>query len=106
MSATSGCDDVDVEGEGEDRAALRTYIGVMVGFKIVMAIVLLHFTHALGAIALLLALHIPWVIAAAFLLSAPSVAYYRLLKVRARRAELIRQEFNVDASCGGFELRR
>ena len=95
-----GCDDVDAQMDGEGRAAMWTYIWVMVGFKVATAIMLLYFTHEFGAFAILIALHIPWIVAAAFLLGAPSAAYYRLVKVRARRAELIRQEFDTGPSRG------
>lgn len=99
-----GTDDVEAEMEGEGRAAMWTYIWVMVGFKVITAIMLLYFTHELGAILILIALHIPWIIGAAVLLGAPSAAYYRLVKVRARRDELIRQEFNVGPPREGLEV--
>jgi Flp pilus assembly protein TadB len=77
------------------RAAMWTYIWVMVGFKIVTACFVLYFTHAFGFWAIMIALHIPWIAAALILAGAPSAAYWRLVKMRRRRAELIRQEFEV-----------
>jgi hypothetical protein len=77
------------------RAAMWTYIGVLVGFKVVTACFILYFTHAFGFWAIMVALHIPWIGGALILAGAPSAAYWRLVKMRARRAELIRQEWNV-----------
>ncbi len=77
------------------RAAMWTYIGVLVGFKVVTACFILYFTHAFGFWAIMVALHIPWIAAALILAGAPGAAYWRLVKMRARRAELIRQEWNV-----------
>ena len=77
------------------RAAMWTYIWVMVGFKVVTACFVLYFTHAFGFWAIMIALHIPWIAAAIILAGAPSAAYVRLVKMRARRAELLRQEFNL-----------
>ncbi|HLG71164.1 MAG TPA: hypothetical protein VK009_12130 [Chloroflexota bacterium] len=77
------------------RAAMWTYIWVMVGFKVITAGFVLYFTHAFGFWAIMLALHLPWIAAALILAGAPGAAYWRLVKMRARRAELIRQEFNV-----------
>ncbi|MFI5268031.1 MAG: hypothetical protein ACHQ7M_11700, partial [Chloroflexota bacterium] len=51
--------------------------------------------HELTGVAPSIALHIPWIVAALFLAGAPSAFYWRLVKMRARRTELIRQEFNV-----------
>ena len=77
------------------RAAMWTYIWVMVGFKIVTAAFLLWYTHAFYTVAVLLALHIPWMVGALVLVAVPGAFWFRLIKVRARRAELIRQEFEV-----------
>jgi len=76
----------------------------MVGFKVVTAAFLLYYTHAFYTFAILIAIHIPWIVGAAVLLGLPSAFWYRLIKVRARRAELIRQEFNVTPPLEGLEL--
>ena len=89
-------EDMDAAMEGENRAAMWTYIWVMVGFKLVTAGILLYFTHSYMTFAILITLHIPWIVGAVAMLALPSAFWYRLLKVRARRSELIRQEFNVD----------
>jgi len=81
-----------------------TYIWVMVGFKLVTALFILWYTHAFYTVAILVAIHIPWIVAAACLLGVPGAFWYRLVKVRARRAELIRQEFNVGPPSQGLEL--
>jgi Flp pilus assembly protein TadB len=87
--------DVETAEEGAGRAAMWTYIWVMVGFKVVTGAFLLYYTHAFGTWAVLIALHIPWIVAAIVLSVAPGAFYWRLVKVRARREELLRQEFDV-----------
>lgn len=86
-------DEYDEEAAG--KAAMWTYIWVMVGFKVVTACFVLYFTHAFGFWAIMIALHIPWIVAVLFLAGAPSALYWRMVRVRARRAELLRQEFEV-----------
>ncbi len=83
---------------GAGRAAMWTYIWVMVGFKVVTACFVLYFTHAFGFWAIMVALHIPWILAAIFLAGVPGAFYWRLVRVRARRSELIRQEWEVPPS--------
>jgi len=90
------CYEDPAEAEGSaGRAAMWTYIWVMVGFKVVTAIFLLWYTHTFMTWAVLIALHIPWIAAAVVLGAVPGAFYWRMVRVRARRAELIRQEFNV-----------
>ncbi|MGH2364210.1 MAG: hypothetical protein ACRDGF_01645 [Chloroflexota bacterium] len=84
--------DPDEEQAGE-KAAMWTYVGVLVAFKIVTAIFILYYTHAFAVIAILLLLHLPWVVGAIALFGAPGTYWLRLVRVRARRKELIRQEF-------------
>ncbi|HLY68024.1 MAG TPA: hypothetical protein VKU60_20965 [Chloroflexota bacterium] len=86
----------EYDEERAGRAAMWTYIWVMVGFKVVTAAFLLYFTHSFYTWAVLIALHIPWIAGALILMGVPGMFYWRLVKVRARRAELIRQEFNVE----------
>jgi Flp pilus assembly protein TadB len=88
----------EYDEEAAGKAAMWTYIWVMVGFKVVTACFVLYFTHAFGFWAIMIALHIPWIAAALFLAGAPSAAYWRLVKARRRRAELLRQEFNLPPS--------
>ena len=97
-------EDPDAVLEGENRAAMWTYIWVMVGFKLVTIAMILWFTHAFAAVAILIALHIPWIAAAVFLMGIPSAFWYRLIKVRARRSELIWQEYNVSPPPQGLEV--
>ena len=85
----------EYDEEAASRAAMWTYIWVMVGFKVITACFILYFTHAWGFWAIMLALHLPWIAGALILAGVPGAAYWRLVKMRARRAELIRQEFEV-----------
>jgi hypothetical protein len=81
--------------EAAGRAAMWTYIWVMVGFKVVTACFVLWYTNAFGFWAIMIALHIPWIAGALILAGIPGAFYWRLVKMRARRSELIRQEFEV-----------
>ncbi|HLQ35535.1 MAG TPA: hypothetical protein VK457_22835 [Chloroflexota bacterium] len=85
----------EYDEEAAGRAAMWTYIWVMVAFKIVTASFVLWYTQAFGFWVIMIALHIPWIAGAIFLAGIPGAFYWRLVKVRARRAELLRQEFNV-----------
>ncbi|MHB8618797.1 MAG: hypothetical protein ACYDAG_04365 [Chloroflexota bacterium] len=77
----------------EERSAMWTYIGVMVGFKVLTLVLILIYTHSVTMVALILALHVPWIVAALAMLCVPGTFWYRMFRMRARRAELIRQEF-------------
>jgi small-conductance mechanosensitive channel len=86
----------EYDEESAGRAAMWTYIWVMVGFKVVTAAFLLYYTHAFYTWAVLIALHIPWVVGIFVFGLLPGALYWRMVKVRARRAELLRQEFEVE----------
>ena len=85
-----------MEEVGANRAAMWTYIGVMVGFKIVTVVLILVYTHTFSTVVLLLALHVPWIAIGLIALGVPSAFYYRLVRVRQRREQLIQQEFLVE----------
>jgi hypothetical protein len=85
-----------MDDTGASRAAMWTYIGVMVGFKVVTVVFILIYTHTLGTIVLLLALHVPWIALGLVALGVPSAVYYRLIRMRRRRHLLIQQEFLVE----------
>lgn len=86
----------EYDEESAGRAAMWTYIWVMVGFKVLTAAFLLYYTHTFYTWAVLIALHIPWLFAALLLGVLPGAMYWRMVKVRARRAELLRQEFDLE----------
>lgn len=88
--------DLTTAAESQERAAMWAYIWVMVGFKVVTLAIILYYTREYAAVWMLVALHIPWIVGALLLLGVPGAFWYRLLKARARRAELIRQEFHVE----------
>ena len=86
----------EYDEESAGKAAMWTYIWVMVGFKVLTGIFLLYYTRTFYTWAVLIALHIPWLLAAVLLIVLPGACYWRMVKVRARRAELLRQEFHVE----------
>ncbi len=73
-----------------------TYIWMLVGFKTVTTALILYYTHAFATVAIILALHLPWIVGAVALLGLPSAFWYRLMRARSKRTELLRQEFQVD----------
>jgi len=86
----------EYDEEAAGRAAMWTYIWVMVGFKVVTGIFLLWYTRTFYTWAVLIALHIPWVVGILVFGLLPGAMYWRMVRVRARRAELLRQEFHVE----------
>ncbi len=79
--------------DDDGRSAMWGYIGIMVAFKIATVAVILYYTHTLTSILIILTLHTAWIIGGLCLLGVPATVWYRLVRMRARRAKLLRQEF-------------
>jgi hypothetical protein len=82
----------------EGRPALWTLIGVFVVFKVATTImIILAAPGAAGAIiALFVAFHWPFMLAAVIFGAAPALFWWRLMRVRAKRARLQAEEWRVD----------
>ncbi|HQX63394.1 MAG TPA: hypothetical protein PK593_08040 [Thermomicrobiales bacterium] len=84
----------------EDPSEMRTVVWASVwtlfAFKVVTSILILIVFPTLDAVAVVVALSVPWFIAALFYFGVTGRVRMRLLRVRARRRKLIYQEWNVE----------
>jgi hypothetical protein len=83
----------------EGRAALWTLIGIFVVFKIVTTALIISLApvHAPIVIWAFVAMHWPFAVAAIIFGAAPALFWYRLVRVRAKRAKLQAAEWQVDS---------
>ncbi|MFN8533971.1 MAG: hypothetical protein U0556_10525 [Dehalococcoidia bacterium] len=75
------------------RTALWTMVGVAVGFKLFGAALILFYDHSQAAWAFIAATHWPFVVPAVLLLG-PLLYWWRLLRVRTKRRQLIAAEWH------------
>jgi hypothetical protein len=82
----------------EGRAALWTFVGVFVMFKVATTIMIIvaapDAAHTI--VGMFIAFHWPFVVGALIFGAAPALFWWRLMRVRARRAELQAAEWRVD----------
>lgn len=78
----------------EAKGALLTVAIPLLAFKVWFAILLLSYAPTRDTTAFIVATHWPLLIIVALLI-APGIAVYRLLKVKAKREQLERAEFEV-----------
>ena len=82
--------------ESENLAAAWWMIGVMIAFKVGLTLFVLISYPSQQNLISQIALNWPWLVAIAVLLTPPAVYWGRLVRMRARRAQLQRAEWNVD----------
>ena len=89
---------LDESTESAGRAALWTFVGILVGFKVVTTAVILIFAPAARewVLAMFIAFHWPLLVAAVVFGFTPALFWLRLLKVRAKRHRLQAAEWRVD----------
>jgi hypothetical protein len=80
----------------DSRAILITHIATLGGFKIVTSILILYFFPSWSAVLVVLGLSVPWIVAAIWYFGVYSRLHLRLVRMRVRRKELVRQEWNID----------
>lgn len=76
-----------------DRTALWIVAGPLIIFKIWVTILLLMYAPTRAGIEMVVVTGWPWALGFIVLVAAPCYAWYRLVKVRARRRQLLRQEW-------------
>lgn len=81
----------------EDRAAVWTLVGVVVGLKAWAVLLILLNQPSSRAVVFLLAMNWPLVLLAAAMLGASAAVWLRLLRARARRRILLRQEWDLES---------
>ena len=84
----------------DDRGAMYAYIGILAGFKIFTLIVILWLTSSWQAVVFVVAIHVLWFAVAAGLVAGPATFWARLVRMRARRRQLLHQEWHVEESQG------
>ena len=80
----------------DERKALWAVAGPLIAFKVFATAILFIYEPSRDAIMIVVATSWPWAIALAMLFGAPTLAWYRLVKVRARREQLRRSEWMLD----------
>ncbi|HUZ03563.1 MAG TPA: hypothetical protein VMU89_24730 [Thermomicrobiaceae bacterium] len=85
-----------MEDQPEDNASPWAFAAILVGFKVWTLILILAFTGSWGAFWFLVSSHVLWITGGAIVLWGPALFGTRLLRVRARRRELQRAEWEVE----------
>jgi hypothetical protein len=82
----------------EGRAALWTFVGVFVMFKVATTIMIIAAAPeaASAIIGMFIAFHWPFMVAGLIFGIAPALFWWRLVRVRAKRAQLQAAEWRVD----------
>lgn len=78
------------------RTAALTYAGVLLGFKIWSFVLIYLFSGGEGTLGFLLGTHVIWFAIPVLLLWAPTMFWYRMIRMRRRRNELRRSEWHID----------
>jgi hypothetical protein len=87
----------------DDRRAMYAYFGILVAFKIFTLIVILWLTSSWQAVVFVVASHVLWLVVATVLIAGPAAFWARLVRVRAKRRHLLRQEWHVEESRNSFK---
>jgi hypothetical protein len=82
--------------DGEARIAGWTIFGVLCAFKLLTAVLIFSMMPSAGSALLLLVFHWFWLIPLIVLGAGALIGWLRLVRVRARRARLLRAEFSAD----------
>jgi hypothetical protein len=80
----------------EAHATLVGMVAVLVGFKVVTSLLVLVFFPSLETALVVVGLSVMWLLAAGWWAASHARAPARLLRARARRRRLIRQEWRAD----------
>jgi hypothetical protein len=83
--------------EGEDLKAAWGMVWVMIAFKVGLTMWILAAFPSGQNLFMQIALNWPWLLAAAIFLAGPSIFWWRMLRVRAKRAKLQHAEWHVDS---------
>jgi hypothetical protein len=84
--------------DSEARAAAWLFLSVFIAFKVVVIAVIVALQPSWSGASVLIALHGYWLLAPLIFLFLPTPIWVRLLRMRARRKQLIRSEWQVEPS--------
>ncbi len=82
--------------DDDDRLILMTFAWTLAAFKLVTSALVLFFFPSVEALLIVVALSVPWVIGGFVYFGFYARIRMRLMRVRARRRQLIYQEWNLD----------
>ena len=82
--------------EGDSKAALWTFVGMGIAFKVVTSVIIFVMAPTAHAAFFLFAMQWYWLLLPLPMLVLPALFWYRLRRVRKRRRQLILSEWAVD----------
>ena len=85
-----------MDGDSDGRAALWTFLGMAIGFKVVTSVIIFVMMPTAHAAIFLIGMNWYWLILPIVVVALPALYWFRLMRVRAKRRELIRAEWLVD----------
>lgn len=81
-----------------DMAVVWTFVGSLITVKLLTSLLILYYFPSWHTLVLVLALSVVWFVPPFYYFTRHSRNRYRLLRVRLRRNELLRQEWEVEES--------
>ena len=85
-----------MEGQFERRVALWTLVGVIVFFKIYTVVLVMIFDRSAEMFIFMAAMNFPFILAGLAIVAVVGLVWFRLLRGRAKRSQLLREEWYVD----------
>ena len=80
----------------EDKAALWTLVGVIAFFKIYTVVLVMIFDRSAEMFIFMAAMNFPFILAGLAVIAVVGLVWFRLLRGRAKRSQLLREEWYVD----------
>ena len=80
----------------EGRAALWTFLGMAIAFKLATSLIIFLMQPSWASATFLVWMNWYWPILPVVVVALPAMFWFRLMRVRARRRDLIRSEWRVD----------
>ena len=81
----------------DSRAALWTFLGMAIGFNVATSVIIFLMQPSWTSAAFLVWMNWYWAVLPVLVVALPAMFWFRLMRVRARRRELIRSEWRVDS---------
>ena len=80
----------------ENKAALWTLVGVIAFFKIYTVVLVMIFDRSAEMFVFMAAMNFPFILGGLAILAVIGLVWFRLLRGRAKRSQLLREEWYVD----------
>ncbi len=80
----------------EDKAALWTLVGVIAFFKIYTVVLVMIFDRSAEMFIFMAAMNFPFILGGLAIAAVVGLVWFRLLRGRAKRSQLLREEWHVD----------